>query len=115
MVGADKTPVGANYGLRDWLAQRLTAVVMVAAALVLFVALVVVKPAGYEAWRAFVMQGWVRLTLMLMVLALLWHAFIGARDIFMDYIRHDGWRLAKVAGCVVYLLVCLLWAAGLLA
>ena len=30
--------VGANYGLKDWLAQRVTAVVMVAYTLLVFVA-----------------------------------------------------------------------------
>lgn len=109
-----KTPVGAHYGLRDWLAQRVSALVMVIAALILFVAVVTVQPHGYEQWRAFIMQGWVRILLLLTVLSLVWHAFIGARDIYMDYIKHDWLRLAKEIGIIVYLLICLLWAASIL-
>lgn len=109
-----KTPVGAHYGLRDWLAQRVSAVVMTVAAVMLFVALLTTAPQGYEAWRGFIMQGWVRILLLLTVLSLVWHAFIGARDIFMDYLANDLFRLVKTIGIIIYLLVCLLWAASIL-
>lgn len=109
-----KVPVGAHYGLRDWLAQRVTAVVMALAAAVLFFALVAKAPQGFEAWRGFILQGWVRILLMFTVLALVWHAFIGARDIFMDYLKNDLFRLMKIIGIIVYLILCLLWAAAIL-
>ena len=109
-----KSPVGAHYGLRDWLAQRATATVLAVVIIILFAALVLCRPSGYEAWRAFVMHGGVRLLLLLGIFALVWHAFIGVRDIFMDYIKHDMFRLLKITGAAVYLLVCLLWAAMIL-
>ena len=109
-----KPPVGAHYGLRDWLAQRVTAVIMSVAILILAVALLVCRPDGFEAWRDFVLTGWVRLLLMLTIVSLVWHAFIGARDILMDYIKNDMFRLFKAVAVIVYLLVCLLWAAGIL-
>ena len=109
-----KAPVGAHYGLRDWLVQRVSAVVMAVTAVVLFIALLTAAPQGYEAWRAFIMQGWMRILLLLTVLSLVWHAFIGARDIFMDYLKNDLFRLLKIIGIIIYLLVCLLWAASIL-
>ena len=109
-----KAPVGAHYGLRDWLAQRASAVVMLVAAVALFAALLACRPDNHAEWRAFVMTGWVRLLLMATVVALVWHAYIGARDIYMDYIKHDMLRLFKIFGILVYLLVCLLWAARIL-
>lgn len=112
--GSKRIPVGAHYGLRDWLVQRVSAVVMAAAAAVLFIALTVAAPQGFEAWRDFIMQGWVRILLLLTVVALVWHAFIGGRDIFMDYLKHDLLRLVKMVGLAIYLLVCLLWAASIL-
>lgn len=91
-----RIPVGARYGLRDWLAQRVTAVVMTIAIVILGLALIVCRPADFESWREFVFTGWVRILLFLTVLSLAWHAFIGARDILMDYIKIDWFRLLKV-------------------
>ena len=43
---------GAHYGLKDWLVQRVSALVM-AVSLVLFVgAMLVCSPGNYEEWRA---------------------------------------------------------------
>lgn len=109
-----KNPVGAHYGLRDWIAQRATAAVLVAAILIVGGALIICRPSGYEEWRAFMDAEWVRILLFTSVLAIVWHAFIGARDIFMDYLKHDGLRLFKTIGCVVYLVVCVVWAARIL-
>lgn len=86
--------VGAHYGMRDWLAQRLTAVVMVAYSLVLAVALVRGEPITYAVWRDLFAQGWMRVATLVFAVSLVWHAWVGTRDILMDYIRPDGLRLA---------------------
>ena len=109
-----KAPVGAHYGLRDWLAQRATAAVMAAAFFIITAMLIVCRPDSYEEWRAFILHGAVRVSLFCTVLALAWHAFIGARDIFMDYLKHDVLRLFKIIGSAVYLVVCVVWAAKIL-
>ncbi|MGI9307379.1 MAG: succinate dehydrogenase, hydrophobic membrane anchor protein [Gammaproteobacteria bacterium] len=109
-----KTPVGAHYGLRDWVAQRATAAVMLAAFGVIFAMLVVCRPDSYEEWRAFVLHGAVRVLLFCTVLSLAWHAFIGARDIYMDYLKNDVLRLFKTLGVIVYLIACVVWAAKIL-
>ncbi|MGU9951583.1 MAG: succinate dehydrogenase, hydrophobic membrane anchor protein [Gammaproteobacteria bacterium WSBS_2016_MAG_OTU1] len=109
-----KPPIGAHYGLRDWIAQRATAVVMVVAILILAIALFVIRPDDYNSWRAFIDMEWVRVLLFCTVLATVWHGFIGARDIYMDYLKHDGIRLLKTTGMVVYLLACVVWAARIL-
>ena len=109
-----KTPVGAHYGLNDWIAQRATAAVLLIAVAVLAAALLTCRPADYESWRAFVMTGWVRGLLLLSILSLVWHAYIGARDIFMDYIKNTPLRLFKTVGMFVYLAACVVWAAIIL-
>ena len=85
--------VGAHYGMRDWLAQRLTAVVMVAYSLVLAVALVRGEPITYAVWRELFAQGWMRVATLVFAVSLVWHAWVGTRDILMDYIKPDGLRL----------------------
>jgi succinate dehydrogenase / fumarate reductase membrane anchor subunit len=85
--------VGAHYGLLDWLAQRITAVVMVAYAVVLIVALVRMPQFDYPHWKAIWSVPMMRYCTALFLLSLYLHAWIGVRDIFMDYIKNAGLRL----------------------
>ena len=85
--------VGAHYGLKDWLAQRITAVVMALYTLFMLVAL----PLGadsYEAWRGLMSNGLVRFVTFLFIVSLCYHAWVGVRDIWMDYVNPVGVRLA---------------------
>jgi len=86
--------VGAHYGMRDWLAQRITAALMVVYTLVLAVVLLRGQPLTYSLWRDLFANGAMRVATLLFALSLGWHAWVGARDILMDYIKHDGLRLA---------------------
>jgi succinate dehydrogenase / fumarate reductase membrane anchor subunit len=85
--------VGAHYGLRDWLAQRITAAIM--AGYTLIVGAVVLKnsPSTYPAWKELFTQGWMRVATLLFVVSFAWHAWVGVRDILMDYVKPDGLRL----------------------
>ncbi len=84
--------VGAHYGLKDWLAQRITAVVM--ALYTLFIAAAIFGGvSSYESWRALMAQGLVRFATFLFIISLVWHAWIGVRDIWMDYAKPPGIRL----------------------
>ena len=109
-----KTPTGAHYGLRDWLIQRATAALLILAIVVVGAAWVIVQPSGYEEFRALFGAGWMRILLFCGVLSLAWHGYIGARDILMDYIHHDFFRLCKTVGAAAYLIVCVIWAARIL-
>ncbi len=84
--------VGAHYGLRDWLVQRVTAIYM-AIYLVLMSAVLLVAGGGYEAWRALLAHGLVQFASFLFIIALCWHAWIGVRDLWMDYVAATGGRL----------------------
>ena len=107
-------PVGAHYGLTDWLIQRLTAVVMVFyTALVLGI---VLWNGGidYPLWRALFANGAFRLASFLFMVALLYHAWIGMRDIYMDYLKPVGVRLTLEAVTVVVLVGYLGWTLQIL-
>lgn len=106
--------VGAHYGMRDWLAQRLTAVVMVAYSLVLAVALVRGEPITYAVWRDLFAQGWMRVATLVFAVSLVWHAWVGTRDILMDYIKPDGLRLALQVFTVLLLAAYLGWTIQVL-
>ena len=86
--------VGAHYGMRDWLAQRITAAIMAVYTVIVAVIVLINVPLKYAGWQSLFAQGWMRVATLLFAFSLGWHAWVGARDILMDYIKHDGLRLA---------------------
>ena len=85
--------VGAHYGMRDWLAQRVSAVLLALYTLVLLVALLFTPELNYGSWAGLFASGWMKVLTLLALLSLMYHAWIGVRDIFMDYIKPTGVRL----------------------
>ena len=109
-----KTPVGAHYGLGDWLLQRLTAVVMAAYTVGLVVCLLWHAPSTHRDWSALFAGTFVKLSTMLFIAALLYHAWVGMRDIVMDYVKPAGVRLLLQAAIGLGLLFYLVWGAAIL-
>ena len=88
-----KHVVGAHYGLRDWLSQRVTAVVMI---LYTLLALAIVLWHGgldHASWESVFAHPGFKLATFLFMMALLWHAWVGVRNILMDYVKPVGLRL----------------------
>ncbi len=85
--------VGAHYGLTDWLVQRLTAVVMAVYTLVLLAVAGYHGGLDYAFWQALFANSAFRVGTLLFGLSLFWHAWVGMRDIWMDYIKPTALRL----------------------
>jgi succinate dehydrogenase / fumarate reductase membrane anchor subunit len=105
---------GAHYGLRDWLAQRVTAVIMVVYTVMLSVVLVCNTPVKFEFWKNLFQQGWMRVATLLFAASLAWHAWVGMRDILMDYIKPTGLRLTLEVLTLIVLAGYLGWAIQIL-
>ncbi len=90
----DRIVTGAHYGLRDWLAQRVTAVIMAVYTVIAVSVLLTGHPITHAVWRDLFAQGWMRVATLLFMASLAWHAWVGVRDILMDYIKLAGLRLA---------------------
>jgi len=105
-----KAPVGAHYGLRDWLAQRVSALVLLAYLLVVGVSLVVAGHLDYDGWYSVFAPQPMKLFTVIAVLALAYHAWIGVRDIWMDYIGSTALRLALHVATLLWLLYCVVWS-----
>jgi succinate dehydrogenase / fumarate reductase membrane anchor subunit len=106
--------VGAHYGTRDWLAQRITAAIMAVYTVVALFVLASRPPFTYESWKALFSQGWMRVATLLFAASLAWHAWVGARDILMDYVKHDGTRLALQVLTILLLAGYVSWAIEIL-
>lgn len=113
-MAAHKLPVGAHYGLAAWLMQRLTAVVMVAYTLLVAGILLWCPPGTFADWKGLFSGTFVRLATMLFFLALLYHAWVGVRDIIMDYVKPTGLRLTLQALVGTALVFYLVWSVSIL-
>jgi succinate dehydrogenase / fumarate reductase membrane anchor subunit len=106
--------VGAHYGLTDWLLQRLTAVLMAAYTLLLLGIVLWSGGIDYALWRALFANAAFLLASFLFMVALLYHAWIGVRDIYMDYVKPVGVRLALQCISVAVLIAYLGWTIQIL-
>ena len=106
--------VGAHYGLRDWLAQRVTAGIMAVYSVILAVVLLSGQPINYAIWHDLFTQGWMRVATLLFAVSLAWHAWVGMRDILMDYIKPTGLRLSLEAVILLTIAGYVAWAIQIL-
>ncbi|HXE47685.1 MAG TPA: succinate dehydrogenase, hydrophobic membrane anchor protein [Ramlibacter sp.] len=113
--GSRRIVVGAHYGVRDWIAQRVTAALMAIFTIVVLARFLLTSgPVGYDKWAGlFAGQGMKMLTFATIV-ALLYHVWVGMRDIWMDYIKPVGVRLALLILTIIYLVGCAGWAVQVL-
>ena len=113
--GYKRIAVGAHYGIRDWLAQRVTAVLMV-----LFTALVLARvvfskgPIGYDLWAGIFSPQWMRALTFTVIISLLYHVWVGMRNVFMDYIKPATLRLCLQMFTIVWLVACAGWGIQIL-
>lgn len=114
---AAKHVVGAHYGLRDWLVQRVTAIVITLWIVLMLGALLWNGGFDHASWKALWASTAFRLVSFLFVVAVLWHAWVGVRNIAMDYLKPVWLRLTVdcvvLAAIVVYLgwAIQILWGA----
>jgi len=112
--GYEKDPVGAHFGTGNFLVQRFSAVVMALYTIVAVAYLLWRSPASYGQWRALFAGGFFRLATLTAIVALLWHAWIGMRDILIDYLHGFALRLGAQAVVAVVLVFYLAWSVSVL-
>ena len=60
-IGPNRLVVGAHYGLKDWLAQRITAIVMAIYTFVLLFSFLSGSNFTYDGWSAMFARQWFKL------------------------------------------------------
>jgi succinate dehydrogenase / fumarate reductase, membrane anchor subunit len=106
--------VGAHYGLGSWLVQRVSAAVMALYTLLFAGSLLASGPLSYASWKALFAPGWMRFATFLFAASVLAHAWVGMRDIWMDYIKPAGLRLALEVLTVIVLFAYAAWLVEVL-
>ena len=97
-------------GLRDWVVQRVTAILMTLYVFILVYFFIKHAPLDYSTWHALFSQGWMQITTVLVFLCLILHAWVGLWTIATDYIKCPCFRLTFEVAFIVGLLACFLWA-----
>jgi succinate dehydrogenase / fumarate reductase membrane anchor subunit len=114
VVTHGRVVVGAHYGWRDWLVQRVSAIVMALYTALILVLLVRNNGLEYDAWKATLANGLFRLASFVFMLSLLWHAWVGVRNISMDYLKPVAVRLTFQVVVVVLLVAYAGWTIQIL-
>ena len=112
--GTKRIVTGAHYGLRDWLAQRATAIIMAIFTIVLLAQVVFGEPLSYYKWAGIFSSQWMKSLTLVVIVALLVHVWVGVRDIFMDYVKPVSVRLTLHVLTLVWLVGCTGWAIQVL-
>ena len=113
--GYKRLAVGAHYGIRDWLAQRVTAVLMVLFTVLVLARVVFSKgPIGYDLWAGIFSPQWMRALTFTVIISLLYHVWVGMRNVFMDYIKPATLRLCLQTFTIVWLVACAGWGIQVL-
>ena len=110
----ERIVTGAHYGLRDWLIQRVTAVIMVIYTVFIVGYLLVQPVVDYNAWTMLFSSSVFRTFSLLFLLSIFYHAWIGVRDIVMDYIKSASFRLLIYVLVVITLLLYVIWSVQIL-
>lgn len=108
-----KSVLGSNHrGLTDWLVQRISALVMTVYMLGILAFFIMHHPLEYPEWHALFSAGWMKVSTMIFLTSLLFHAWSGMWTIFTDYVKPYWLRL--ILHAVVLLSLIAFFFAGLL-
>jgi succinate dehydrogenase / fumarate reductase membrane anchor subunit len=110
----NRVVTGAHYGLRDWLMQRITALIMAAYSLLMAGWLLQHPNVDYDAWTRLFASNVVRSFSLLFLFAVFSHAWVGMRDIVMDYIKSAHIRLGIHVMVILALIMYVIWSVQIL-
>lgn len=90
-------------GQRAFVAQRLSALALLAAVAAAALRVAFGGPLRFEQWQAWSASPAGSAILLALAACLIVHAWVGLRDVVLDYVRPAGLRLAVLAGAALAL------------
>jgi succinate dehydrogenase / fumarate reductase membrane anchor subunit len=105
---------GAHYGVRDWVAQRITAIILTLYTLYLVVRVLAMPELSYASWYQLFAGPFTKVVTLLALISLVYHTWVGVRDVYMDYIKPTWLRLTLEIATIVLLLGYACWAVLIL-
>ena len=69
---------------------------------------------GYDRWAGIFSAQWMKVLTFVVIVSLLYHVWVGMRDIWMDYVKSVSLRLSLQILSIVWLVGCTGWAIQVL-
>lgn len=106
-----KSVLSVNHqGLRDWMLQRASAVIMAIYCVVFIMFLVSHPTLDFAEWHRLSTDLWFKIATILFVASVLLHAWVGMWTVFTDYIKAFLLRLILNLIVLLMLITCFIWA-----
>lgn len=106
-----KSILGVNHqGLRDWIIQRLSSILIALSVLGLSYYFLVNPHFSFVEWRMLFAPMGMKVLTLLVVLALAFHAWVGIWTVVTDYVKPAGLRLLIHVSVLLTLLACFFWS-----
>lgn len=84
-------------GLRSWLIQRLSAVYMAGFIVAVIIAMSLCFPATYKQWHDWVAHPVANVAMAVFIISLMFHAWVGMRDVIIDYVQPLALRFCMLS------------------
>jgi len=96
-------------GIRPWIVQRVSAVLLAIILCAFVFNLMIAPPGNFQDWQDFIGGRIWHTIIIAFWIALFIHAWIGVRDVIMDYIHPDGLRFFVLTTFAVFLIAMTIW------
>jgi len=103
-----------SSGLRDWLVQRVTAVILGLYFIFLFIFFAIHPHLNYEQWQNLFANPWMKIFSFLALLSLAGHSWVGIWTVLTDYIKPIAIRLVLEMVMALALIIYLVWGIVIL-
>lgn len=100
----------SRNGLRDWLIQRVTAVIMAIYAIIIIGTVLSAGHLSYQFWHDLFHHNSIRILSVLVVLSIVLHAWIGLWTVYTDYIKWTFLRLIVQIATFLGLMALMAWS-----
>jgi succinate dehydrogenase / fumarate reductase membrane anchor subunit len=104
----------SHQGLRDWVIQRLSAIIMAVYSIGLIGYILCHKGLSFAEWHSLFSQQWMKVATILFILSLMLHAWIGIWTIFTDYVKPFVLRSILNFFVLLMLIACFFWGVLIL-
>ena len=104
----------SRAGLFDWIIQRISAILIGAYAIFIFIYLLDHPSLTYSTWHSLYDNIWMRIATIIVTISILWHAWIGLWTVFTDYVKVKGVRLLLEVLVILALLAYFIWVLEIL-
>lgn len=110
-----KSVLGVNHqGLRDWVIQRISAILMAVYSIGLVLYLISNPGISFAEWHSLFAREWMKIATILFLAAVIFHAWIGIWTIFTDYVKSFVLRSFLNVLVLLMLAACFIWGVLIL-